>query len=149
MYICCTGADSATCQACSNQQHCQSSLHNDVLHQHHLLTCFCIVQQGGTTEVEKPADRQVARDQEAVSLSLEERLLAAQCKIVDFGNGCWTSKHFTDDIQTRQYRCPEVGVSSSALNACMCENVACSFCLIAALLTKQHACSCFGLICLL
>ncbi|DBA96225.1 TPA: hypothetical protein ACH3X3_002421 [Trebouxia sp. C0006] len=62
----------------------------------------------GTAEVEKPADRQVARDQEAVSLSLEERLLAAQCKIVDFGNGCWTSKHFTDDIQTRQYRCPEV-----------------------------------------
>ncbi len=58
--------------------------------------------------VEKPADRQVSTDQEAVSLSLEERLLAAQCKIVDFGNGCWISKHFTDDIQTRQYRCPEV-----------------------------------------
>ncbi|KAL3141169.1 hypothetical protein ABBQ38_003513 [Trebouxia sp. C0009 RCD-2024] len=58
--------------------------------------------------VDQPADRQVSGDQEAVSLSLEERLLAAECKIVDFGNGCWTSKHFTDDIQTRQYRCPEV-----------------------------------------
>lgn len=30
------------------------------------------------------------------------------CKLVDFGNACWTYKHFTDDIQTRQYRSPEV-----------------------------------------
>ena len=29
-------------------------------------------------------------------------------KIVDLGNACWTSRHFTDDIQTRQYRSPEV-----------------------------------------
>jgi hypothetical protein len=29
-------------------------------------------------------------------------------KIVDLGNACWTFKHFTDDIQTRQYRSPEV-----------------------------------------
>lgn len=29
-------------------------------------------------------------------------------KLVDFGNGCWTHKHFTEDIQTRQYRSPEV-----------------------------------------
>jgi hypothetical protein len=29
-------------------------------------------------------------------------------KIVDLGNACWTYKHFTDDIQTRQYRSPEV-----------------------------------------
>ena len=34
------------------------------------------------------------------------------CKIVDFGNACWIHKHFTDDIQTRQYRCPEVGLQS-------------------------------------
>jgi len=26
------------------------------------------------------------------------------CTITDFGNGCWTYKHFTEDIQTRQYR---------------------------------------------
>lgn len=31
-----------------------------------------------------------------------------QCKIVDMGNACWTYKHFTNDIQTRQYRSPEV-----------------------------------------
>ena len=28
-------------------------------------------------------------------------------KIVDFGNACWTTKHFTDNIQTREYRSPE------------------------------------------
>lgn len=29
-------------------------------------------------------------------------------KIADLGNGCWVHRHFTNDIQTRQYRCPEV-----------------------------------------
>ncbi|KAJ7599022.1 kinase-like protein [Mycena floridula] len=29
-------------------------------------------------------------------------------KIADLGNATWTHHHFTDDIQTRQYRCPEV-----------------------------------------
>lgn len=58
--------------------------------------------------VDRPEDRQNPEEQEAVSLSLQERLMAATGKIVDFGNGCWTYKHFTDDIQTRQYRCPEV-----------------------------------------
>ena len=28
-------------------------------------------------------------------------------KIADLGNACWIDKHFTDDIQTRQYRSPE------------------------------------------
>lgn len=76
-----------------------------------LITCFA-------GAVEQPADRQVSGDQEAISLSLEERLLAAECKIVDFGNGCWTSKHFTDDIQTRQYRCPEVTYNSAVVQVC-------------------------------
>uniref|UniRef100_A0A8C2XBQ1 non-specific serine/threonine protein kinase n=1 Tax=Cyclopterus lumpus TaxID=8103 RepID=A0A8C2XBQ1_CYCLU len=31
-----------------------------------------------------------------------------QVKIADLGNACWVNKHFTDDIQTRQYRCLEV-----------------------------------------
>ena len=31
-----------------------------------------------------------------------------KCKIVDLGNACYTHRHFTDDIQTRQYRSPEV-----------------------------------------
>ncbi|KAF4550826.1 Protein kinase domain-containing protein 42 [Elsinoe fawcettii] len=29
-------------------------------------------------------------------------------KIADLGNACWVSHHFTNDIQTRQYRSPEV-----------------------------------------
>lgn len=46
-----------------------------------------------------------------VSRSMRKKLLAAvdlKCKLVDFGNACWTYKQFTNDIQTRQYRCPEV-----------------------------------------
>ena len=35
-------------------------------------------------------------------------MLAASAKLVDFGNACWVHRHFTSDIQTRQYRCPEV-----------------------------------------
>ncbi|CAK4639268.1 unnamed protein product [Aphanomyces euteiches] len=31
-----------------------------------------------------------------------------QVRIADLGNACWTYKHFTQDIQTRQYRSPEV-----------------------------------------
>lgn len=28
--------------------------------------------------------------------------------VADFGNSCWTHKQFTDEVQTRQYRSPEV-----------------------------------------
>ena len=41
-------------------------------------------------------------------LALDEKYLHASLKIVDLGNACWTHRHFTDDIQTRQYRSPEV-----------------------------------------
>ncbi|KAJ6765748.1 SERINE KINASE-LIKE PROTEIN [Salix purpurea] len=49
------------------------------------------------------------------SRSTRQNLLAAadlKCKLVDFGNACWTFKQFTSDIQTRQYRCPEVLLGS-------------------------------------
>ncbi|KAK7272195.1 hypothetical protein RJT34_28647 [Clitoria ternatea] len=49
------------------------------------------------------------------SCSTRKKLLAAvdlKCKLVDFGNACWTYKQFTNDIQTRQYRCPEVLLGS-------------------------------------
>ena len=45
---------------------------------------------------------------------LAERLLGARFKVVDFGNACWVQKQFTSDIQTRQYRCPEVRYISVA-----------------------------------
>ncbi|KAI4378693.1 hypothetical protein MLD38_016137 [Melastoma candidum] len=46
---------------------------------------------------------------------MRKKLLASidpKCKLVDFGNACWTYKQFTNDIQTRQYRCPEVILGS-------------------------------------
>jgi len=47
-------------------------------------------------------------EDEDAAASLDDRLLEMASKIVDFGNACWVNKHFTDDIQTRQYRAPEV-----------------------------------------
>uniref|UniRef100_A0A7S2RKS9 non-specific serine/threonine protein kinase n=1 Tax=Rhizochromulina marina TaxID=1034831 RepID=A0A7S2RKS9_9STRA len=38
----------------------------------------------------------------------DEALARSRIVVVDLGNACWTTKHFSDDIQTRQYRCPEV-----------------------------------------
>lgn len=49
------------------------------------------------------------------SRSTKQKLLSSvdlSCKLVDFGNACWTYKQFTNDIQTRQYRCPEVILGS-------------------------------------
>lgn len=49
------------------------------------------------------------------SRSTRRKLLESvdlKCKLVDFGNACWTYKQFTNDIQTRQYRCPEVVLGS-------------------------------------
>ena len=34
------------------------------------------------------------------------------CKVVDFGNACWADKKFAEEIQTRQYRAPEVVLHS-------------------------------------
>lgn len=44
--------------------------------------------------------------------SPELAFASGKVKIVDYGNACWEDKHFTDDIQTRQYRAPEVILGS-------------------------------------
>ncbi|KAF7240189.1 SRSF protein kinase 3 [Varanus komodoensis] len=36
-----------------------------------------------------------------------------QVKIADLGNACWVHKHFTEDIQTRQYRALEVLIGAN------------------------------------
>jgi serine/threonine protein kinase len=55
------------------------------------------------------ADREAEQRQRAAHMAaLEAEYLHAKVKIVDLGNACWTYKHFTEDIQTRQYRAPEV-----------------------------------------
>lgn len=40
-------------------------------------------------------------------------LMKSRAVVVDLGNACWTHRHFSEDIQTRQYRAPEVLVGSS------------------------------------
>ena len=47
-------------------------------------------------------------DERSYQEMLNEQYETSRIKIVDLGNACWTYKHFTEDIQTRQYRCPEV-----------------------------------------
>merc|ERR1712113_1255474 len=39
-------------------------------------------------------------------------LQRSRAVVVDLGNACWTHRHFSEDIQTRQYRAPEVLVGS-------------------------------------
>ena len=56
---------------------------------------------------------------------LSARLAQAESKLVDFGNACWTHKQFTQDIQTRQYRCPEVcfcSRPSAAIPSALCRS---------------------------
>eukprot|EP00554_Chaetoceros_debilis_P007547 CAMPEP_0194076222 /NCGR_PEP_ID=MMETSP0149-20130528/3061_1 /TAXON_ID=122233 /ORGANISM="Chaetoceros debilis, Strain MM31A-1" /LENGTH=1124 /DNA_ID=CAMNT_0038756911 /DNA_START=304 /DNA_END=3678 /DNA_ORIENTATION=- len=35
-------------------------------------------------------------------------MMKSRAVVVDLGNACWTHRHFSEDIQTRQYRAPEV-----------------------------------------
>ncbi|KAG7035971.1 dsk1 [Cucurbita argyrosperma subsp. argyrosperma] len=74
------------------------------------------VNDGGITNADDLKDAsQGKKDQRRRSHETRKRLLAAadlKCKLVDFGNACWTYKQFTNDIQTRQYRCPEVILGS-------------------------------------
>lgn len=41
-----------------------------------------------------------------------EVLKKTRAVVVDLGNACWTHRHFSEDIQTRQYRSPEVLIGS-------------------------------------
>ncbi|CAG7892123.1 unnamed protein product [Brassica rapa] len=64
---------------------------------------------------ERGKDSQKSGSNRRGSRSTRRKLLAdvdRKCKLVDFGNACWTYKQFTSDIQTRQYRSPEVILGS-------------------------------------
>lgn len=54
---------------------------------------------------ENPTDVYFSAD---ITRGLINNYSCCQVKLADLGNACWTYKHFTDDIQTRQYRSPEV-----------------------------------------
>lgn len=51
--------------------------------------------KSGTSEAKMQEDMVISADMISV-------------KIADLGNACWVGHHFTNDIQTRQYRSPEV-----------------------------------------
>jgi len=46
-------------------------------------------------------------------------------KIVDLGNACWITKKFSDDVQTREYRAPEVIIGGTYGTAIDVWSVAC------------------------
>eukprot|EP00526_Cylindrotheca_closterium_P002460 CAMPEP_0113651034 /NCGR_PEP_ID=MMETSP0017_2-20120614/27189_1 /TAXON_ID=2856 /ORGANISM="Cylindrotheca closterium" /LENGTH=939 /DNA_ID=CAMNT_0000563651 /DNA_START=238 /DNA_END=3057 /DNA_ORIENTATION=+ /assembly_acc=CAM_ASM_000147 len=46
------------------------------------------------------------------NLKDKDALMKSKAVIVDLGNACWTHRHFSEDIQTRQYRAPEVLIGS-------------------------------------
>lgn len=52
-------------------------------------------------------------------------LEGVRVKIADLGNACWTDKHFTNDIQTRQYRAPEVILGMRYDTSCDIWSAAC------------------------
>jgi serine/threonine protein kinase len=57
-------------------------------------------------------ERYSKASKEALFEKLDNVYMNTKVKIVDLGNACWTHKHFTDDIQTRQYRAPEVIINA-------------------------------------
>nr|KYP68622.1 Serine/threonine-protein kinase SRPK1 [Cajanus cajan] len=73
-----------------------------------------LIKDESTENFEKD-DSQGSQGHRRGSRSMRKKLLGAvdrKCKLVDFGSACWTYKQFTNDIQTRQYRCPEVLLGS-------------------------------------
>ncbi|KAI9254842.1 kinase-like domain-containing protein [Sporodiniella umbellata] len=56
---------------------------------------------------EENRGRKQSRSRSGSSPAYEETH-SVKVKIADLGNACWTDHHFTEDIQTRQYRSPEV-----------------------------------------
>ena len=70
-----------------------------------------------TKNVAKPASlaatkAAIARASYQPDLKDMEVLMKSRAVIVDLGNACWTHRHFSEDIQTRQYRAPEVLIGS-------------------------------------
>ncbi|KAG5654014.1 hypothetical protein H0H81_008323 [Sphagnurus paluster] len=66
---------------------------------------------GGGTRMSLDVDSAVSAFLEEAQNGRENGEIVADritVKIADLGNATWTEHHFTDDIQTRQYRCPEV-----------------------------------------
>ncbi len=72
----------------------------------------CVEETETEHEESSPAEQLLPKSAQSCIPSREVKELDLRCKIVDLGNACWTYKQFTSDIQTRQYRCPEVLLGS-------------------------------------
>lgn len=61
-------------------------------------------------KVEKGAYTGFSADKFSLSAIVDNDVMYRRgvVKIADLGNACWVDKHFTEDIQTRQYRSPEI-----------------------------------------
>ncbi|CAL5086946.1 unnamed protein product [Urochloa decumbens] len=64
--------------------------------------------------VAKISQRRVSLGGFAAEFEKERNLdgISLKCKIVDFGNACWANQQLAGEIQTRQYRAPEVIIGS-------------------------------------
>jgi serine/threonine-protein kinase SRPK3 len=64
--------------------------------------------------VSKILQRRVSLGGVAAEVEKERNLdgVSLKCKIVDFGNACWADQQHAGEIQTRQYRAPEVIIGS-------------------------------------
>jgi serine/threonine-protein kinase SRPK3 len=59
-------------------------------------------------ELEQASSSVMSIDLQSDESSVQVESSKITVKIADLGNATWIEHHFTDDIQTRQYRCPEV-----------------------------------------
>jgi serine/threonine-protein kinase SRPK3 len=80
-----------------------------------------------TTDSSTTSDNTIKQKTSEEIVELEFTHDPYKFKIADFGNACWVKKHFTDDIQTRQYRSPEVITGASYSTAADIWSLACVF----------------------
>lgn len=61
-----------------------------------------------------PSANSAQETEKVAKAALEDNAIGdlISVKIADLGNACWVGHHFTNDIQTRQYRSPEVILGS-------------------------------------
>ena len=85
------------------------------------------------TETEAPAAKTSEKPRRAVvsrgrgPAPARAELVGVECRVVDLGNACWSHHHFTSDIQTRQYRCPEVIIGAGYDTSADMWSAACVF----------------------
>ncbi|RMJ24063.1 protein kinase dsk1 [Aspergillus sp. HF37] len=69
-------------------------------------------QREKTTDLLEREVSGISLDRASKTPSDDLELEIISVKIADLGNACWVGHHFTNDIQTRQYRSPEVILGS-------------------------------------